>query len=461
MVSSRSKAILLSVAAFFVLRPAFVTPADSLVPARAKLLFQDDFSTSSWQGAKVETGVKYQISGKVLVPAVYGDTARIESEVDFSLEPESFLSFDLRCSGYQRLRIYAFEEGENAPKSFLLTHFKAGELQKVNLPVDGNFHNFHWRRGDYSALKAGDSINRLVFEFTLREDSPLSIQIGGLTVYRLTEEVHRERFEKSLAAAKKAVAEIPASLEAVKHRLGARLEEVEQIFRNPPRRYIRSSKELKRRVTAVFDAAERINRYYQPACEALNRPEVDYCVGGETGLRRVTHANQRLRFKGRVPAEPRISLAVNEKEAFQLVVMPFDRFLRKVQVFCSDLEGPDGRIEANWITVGRLELVRTQLSPHSNGTDLGWVPDPIIPLGTGHAFDVQPEAELALWFEVYTPFGTPAGVYSGTVTIQPENSHPTKVPLVVTVWDYQLPLQGVFRTQGHFSIERIEDFYNR
>ncbi len=35
------------------------------------------------------------------------------------------------------------------------------------------------------------------------------------------------------------------------------------------------------------------------------------------------------------------------------------------------------------------------------------------------------------------------------------------MPLQVTVWDYEIPGRGMFRTQGHFSIESVEAFYNR
>lgn len=94
MISSRGKEILLSVAVFFVFHTALVFSTDNLVPAQAKLLFQDDFSASTWQGVKIESDDKYGISGKVLVPSVYGDTVHIERQVNFSLEQESFLSFE-------------------------------------------------------------------------------------------------------------------------------------------------------------------------------------------------------------------------------------------------------------------------------------------------------------------------------------------------------------------------------
>ncbi|HLA38655.1 MAG TPA: glycoside hydrolase domain-containing protein, partial [Candidatus Glassbacteria bacterium] len=145
----------------------------------------------------------------------------------------------------------------------------------------------------------------------------------------------------------------------------------------------------------------------------------------------------------------------------QLVVIPFGSFLRDVAVSVSELTGPAGSIPASQITIGKPELLRTQYSPHSNGIDLGWVPDPIRPLDGGATFDVESDAESAVWVDVFAPPGTPAGSYHGTVTIRPANSHATLVPLTVTVRDFEIPRRGMFRTQGHFSIESVEEFYHR
>jgi Glycoside hydrolase 123, catalytic domain/Glycoside hydrolase 123, N-terminal domain len=434
---------LLSLAALiFMLHPVFKLSAAGEIPAGANILFLDGI-----------------ISGKALVPSTYGDTVRFEKPVSFTLEPESFLSFDLHCSGYQRLRIYACEK-EDSTKSVLLTRFNTNGPDRFNIALDGNFHNFHWRQGNYSALEAGDSIVQLVFEFTLREDSPGSIQMGEITVYSLTEAVHRKHAEKILAEAKNEVAEIPDHLKSNRNRLNELLDSAESMLDNPSLLSV-NIKAIAQEIEVINEKAERINNYYSPAREALGREKIDYCVGWETGLRRVTHANRCLKFEGSVPAEPRISLAQNEYEAFQLVILPFDSFLRDVRVTCSDLEGPAGRIAAENMSVGLPGLVQTQLSPHSNGADLGWVPDPIMPLKPGGTFNVGLEEAPALWIEVYAPSGTSPGTYNGTVTIEPVNSHPTVVPVQLTVWDYEIPLQGVFRTQGHFSIERIERFYHR
>ena len=436
---------------------------DSNVPAGARILFEDAFHHSEWQGAKVDDGDEFGISGRVLVPVGFENTVRFEREVDFTLEEENFINFQFICAGYQRLRILAWADGQESPKRVTITHFSPEEACNVDIPVEGNFHNYHWRQGDYSSLNPGERIQRLALDFSLAEKVPAKVAVGKITVYSLTGQVHRERFERSLEQARNAVAKIPESLKDSRERLGERIDKIADVFQKLPEgRQEQNLKEFTGRLATVTDAASRLDDYYELAARhAPHLERLDYCVGAETSLRRVTHLDPHLRFKGQVPAAPQIALAANEHEAFQLVVLPFDCFLQDVQVSVSDLVCEVGRIDRSNISVGKVIPVRTQLSPHSNGTDLGWVPDVIMPLEDGESFDVSPEGEIPLWVSVYAPAGTPAGRYSGTLIVSPRNSHSTEVPIQATVWDYEIPLRGMFRTQGHFSIEEVEAYYNR
>jgi len=432
------------------------------VPAGARILFEDAFQQPEWKGAKAVDGAGFGLSGRVLVPVGFADTVRFEREAGFTLEEENFINFQFTCAGYQRLRLLAWTDSQQNPKSVMITHFSPGEPCNVDIPVEGNFHNYHWRAGDYSSLKPGDRIQRLALEFSLAEKIPARLAVGRITVYSLTGQVHRQRYESALEQARSAIEKIPESLKNSRERFETRLEEIAGVSLSLPADRQQRLKEFTGRLAAVTDAAGRMADYYETAARsAPNLEKLDYCVGAESSLRRVTHLNPRLRFRGQVPAEPEIGLAANEHEAFQLVILPFDCFLRDVRVSVSDLACGAGRIDRSNITVGRLLPVRTQLSPHSNGEDLGWVPDVIAPLEDGDSFDIPPEGEIPLWISVYAPAGTPAGTYSGKLTVEPRNSHATTVLVQVTVWDFEIPRRGMFRTQGHFSIEHVENFYNR
>lgn len=306
---SLGRIMLFSLLAIVVMSPERMLSLGNHVPDGAKIIFEDDFSASSWKGALLEKGAVPGEPGMALVLVAYRDTVRIESEAAFTVEEESCLSFSFSASGYQHLRVLLWSEGESVPKGAFVTQFPSGEIQEVNIPIDGNFHNFHWRQGDYRAVRAGDRITRMAFEFTLADKASPKLAVGKITVYSLTPEVYRNRIREALAVARREVDNIPGSLAAGKKRLDDRLREMEEAFNKQSPNLNRPLKELLEKVESVADAAVRINLYYEPALRASGRSEIDYCVGSENSLRRVTGANKRLHFQGKVPAEPAVSLA--------------------------------------------------------------------------------------------------------------------------------------------------------
>ena len=65
----------------------------------------------------------------------------------------------------------------------------------------------------------------------------------------------------------------------------------------------------------------------------------------------------------------------------------------------------------------------TPVPENSSAFDMR-VPDPLIPLmnpyeggNLGQPFDVPAEQSQPVWLDVYIPEGTPAGTYTGTVTV--------------------------------------------
>ena len=171
-------------------------------PEGTRSLFRDDLSTpAAWQGGRViEEG-----GSSCWRPETPGDTVLLEREVDFTLAGEGRLAFSFMATGYQRLRVLAWVAGDTIPRAVVLTHYPQGQRQQVELPLEGNFHNFHWREGNYSALREGDRLTRLAFEFTLNFGSGRAVRLGELLVYQLTEDYHREHLRKALAEAHREV----------------------------------------------------------------------------------------------------------------------------------------------------------------------------------------------------------------------------------------------------------------
>jgi len=124
-----------------------------------------------------------------------------------------------------------------------------------------------------------------------------------------------------------------------------------------------------------------------------------------------------------------LALAKNEHEAVQIVVAP-DTALTNVQVAVSDLQPQggqgafDGQVQV-WL-VGHVDASDDPPSNLNIGYPeyvdgyTGWWPDPLLTFT--NTCDVQAGDRVAFWVDVATTPGTPAGDYTGTITVTADNA---------------------------------------
>jgi hypothetical protein len=157
-----------------------------------------------------------------------------------------------------------------------------------------------------------------------------------------------------------------------------------------------------------------------------------------------------------------IKAARNEYEAFQIVVRaPDGEALSNVNAEASDLVGPAVISRSN-ITLYRAHYVQVVQASPGSPYPPGWWPDALIPFKhpeTGQPlggrfpaapFPVSAGQNQPVWVEGYVPTGTPAGTYTGEVTLTAANGHTTVVPVTLTVWNFTLPKNSSVRTAfGH------------
>ena len=131
----------------------------------------------------------------------------------------------------------------------------------------------------------------------------------------------------------------------------------------------------------------------------------------------------------------RVELARNEAEAVQMVVQPALP-LNTFSIQAQDLKSSSGAL----LPAAQIDLLRVGYVPITQVSDeegcvADW-PDPLPPLkepmrlkeGQAHPF----------WVRVRTNKETPAGIYRGALELQAED-YIQKVPLEVTVFDFELP----------------------
>jgi hypothetical protein len=149
-----------------------------------------------------------------------------------------------------------------------------------------------------------------------------------------------------------------------------------------------------------------------------------------------------------------IEAARSEFEPFQIVVDGGDGGATAVTASVSDLSGPGGAlIPSSEIMLYREGLYQVVVPSNTEGAVGPW-PDPLIPALDAYSgesrnafpFDV-PAGELrAVWVEVFVPPDTPAGDYTGTVTVTGGGLEETAVEIRLRVRGFDLPSTATLKS---------------
>jgi glycosyl hydrolase family 123 len=159
-------------------------------------------------------------------------------------------------------------------------------------------------------------------------------------------------------------------------------------------------------------------------------------VGFATSMQKILPKD--MPFELTVSKEVSLSLARNEKESFQVAVMPREEALRGVTVTVSDLKGPKKAVLAKTqIDCDVMGYVKTEKAPPYDVPYVGWWPDPMLDfLGP---VDITQGDLQSFWIRVRAPKGQAPGTYRGTLTVSAEGVKPANYRLNVTVHAFTMP----------------------
>ena len=144
-----------------------------------------------------------------------------------------------------------------------------------------------------------------------------------------------------------------------------------------------------------------------------------------------------------------ISLARNEYESFQVVVLP-EPGVRLGDVALSASHLTDGtyvidRKHIQWHQVGYVKITSNTYVPQKdaaidaaapNGAgESGWWPDLLLDVDS---FCMDSQYAQPIWVTLYVPGGTPAGEYRGTLTLTTGRGPATVIDLAVRVYPFTL-----------------------
>jgi hypothetical protein len=177
-------------------------------------------------------------------------------------------------------------------------------------------------------------------------------------------------------------------------------------------------------------------RRWQQACQELGLPASNVLVGFATSMEKILPREAPFAIKAARQIE--LSLARNEKESFQVAVLPLSNTLRKVSVRVGDLRAPgDAVLRRENVNCDVMGYVETKNRPPYPVSHVGWWPDPILDfLGP---VDIAAGDVQTFWIRVRAPKDQPPGVYRGTLTVSGEGLSPVNVELTVRVYAFTLP----------------------
>lgn len=182
----------------------------------------------------------------------------------------------------------------------------------------------------------------------------------------------------------------------------------------------------------------------------------DFGIGVETSLVKVFLEPDE--FKGEATDTIEISLARNEYEPKQLIIYakkPLKGIKIEVQDLIADINGRELRLDKNNLKFYVVRYVKTK-KPSYAVSYIGWWPDP---LEEKASFDISEGVVQPIWIEIYTPMDTPAGKYSGNITLKFPDSVSRDIKLKVKVWDFSLPKETHLKTAFDFYSGRLRKLY--
>ncbi len=132
------------------------------------------------------------------------------------------------------------------------------------------------------------------------------------------------------------------------------------------------------------------------------------------------------------------SLARNEKESFQVLVLACEGPLREVRVRVGSLRSASGaEFFSTNISAVPVGYVQTRTTPPYGSSWVGWWPDPILEF-----LDAAPVAKgdlQSFWVRLSAPKQQPPGLYQGKLDIVVDGAAVFSFDLAVTVFPFTLP----------------------
>lgn len=150
--------------------------------------------------------------------------------------------------------------------------------------------------------------------------------------------------------------------------------------------------------------------------------------------------------------------ARNEFEPFQIVLVS-TQDMAGVDIEITDLVGPNGAIIPSATTAVYYETFLNLTTPSTKDAETGEWPDKLIPRTDRYTheqrnafpFELKAGRNQPLWIELVVPPGTEPGTYTGEARVLVDGLTAGAIPILLTVWAFELPSTSSLKTSYGFS----------
>jgi hypothetical protein len=175
----------------------------------------------------------------------------------------------------------------------------------------------------------------------------------------------------------------------------------------------------------------------RPKVQSTAKVRDDIAVGFASSMEKVLPRGG-LAITAKTTNAVEVSLARNEKESFQLLVLPCEHDLSRVRIHIGDLRSESGTVfSATNINAAPVGYVQTKAAPPSGSPHVGWWPDPILDFQT--TADIAKNDLQSFWIRVRAPRQQAPGHYRGKMELIVEGAPVFSFDLGVRVFSFMLP----------------------
>lgn len=160
-------------------------------------------------------------------------------------------------------------------------------------------------------------------------------------------------------------------------------------------------------------------------------------------------------YNGSLNSPVEISLAGNEYESFQILLIPFWKDINNLKIKFTDLQGRKGKISKNNFQIYEVRYIKLKDIDPDNPSLHKYEPDPLFPI---NSISLKKGKIKSIWVDFYLPFDTHKGKYAGYVIIS-DGKTVWKRKIVVNSYGFNLPKTCSLENQFWFSLYNWRNFY--